>query len=246
MFRPLLVSILIAGAPPALAQTAPQPDGLWRGSLGAGATATSGNNESITYSLNADAVKQTWDDKLAGYLQAIYGRSRSNGQTQRTSDLLRGGGSYNLNFDERRFGFASLDLERNRLIDLELRSVIAGGMGYHLVKCKYISFDVSTGPAHNRERYTTESRDAIEWVAAEESTHKLSSVSSFRQRVAYYANLKDFGEYRFIVDVGLVFKLTDRWNATISFNDRYQSNPRPGVKSNDLLLVTGLQYAIAP
>ena len=72
------LSLMVSGVS-AFAQTSPKPDGLWRGSLGAGATATSGNNDSITYTLNADAVKQTQTDKLSGYLQAIYGRRRATG-----------------------------------------------------------------------------------------------------------------------------------------------------------------------
>jgi len=242
----LFTLFLTANTVSVFAQTSPKPDGLWRGSLGAGATVTSGNNESITYTLNTDAVKQTKEDKLSGYLQTIYGRRRIDGETQRTANLLRGGGIYNRDFNERSFGFGSLDLERNTLIDLSLRSVIASGVGYHVVKREGFTFDVSSGPAYNRERYTTETRDALEWLFAEESTHALSPTVSFRQRFAYYASLRDSGEYRFALDAGLVFKITDRWNATMTLNDRYQSNPRPSVKSNDLLFVTGVQYVFSP
>ena len=247
MFRASLFAlVLTANTVPVFAQTSPKPDGLWRGSLGAGATATSGNNESITYTLNADAVKQTKEDKLSGFVQAIYGRRNNNGETQRTSDLIRGGGLYNRDFNERRFGFGSFDVERNTLVDLNLRSVIASGVGYHVVKREGLTFDVSTGPAYNREQYSAQTREGFEWVLAEESTHALSPTVSFRQRFAYYANLRDVREYRFMLDAGLVFKITNKWNATMTLNDRYQSNPLPGVKNNDLLFVTGMQYVFSP
>jgi putative salt-induced outer membrane protein len=247
MFRASLFTLLFsAGTVSVFAQTAPKPDGLWRGALGAGATVTSGNNDSVTYTLNADAVKQTKEDKLSGYLQAIYGRRKADGATQRTANLLRGGSIYNRDLNERSFGFGLLDFERNTLIDLNLRGVVAGGLGYHVVKREGLTFDVSSGPAYNREKYTNETRDAFEWLFAEESTHALSPTVSFRQRFAYYANLKDAGEYRFALDAGLVFKINSRWNATMTVNDRYQSNPRGGVKNNDLLFVTGVQYVFNP
>lgn len=242
----LLVLFLLVNSIPVFAQTAPKPDGLWRGSLGAGATVTSGNTESVTYAINGDAVKQTNIDKLRGYVQAVYGRREAEGTTQRTSDLLRGGGAYNRDFNEHSFGFGALDLERNRLIDLNLRSVVAGGVGYHVIKRDGFTFDVSTGPAYNREHYSTATRDALEWLFAEESTHALSPMVSFRQRFAYYANLRDSGEYRTVLDAGLVFKINNRWNATMTLNDRYQSNPLPGVKGNDMLFVTGVQYVFNP
>ncbi|HSN39594.1 MAG TPA: DUF481 domain-containing protein [Burkholderiales bacterium] len=231
---------------PACAQTVPKPDGMWRGALGLGVTATSGNSESVTATINGDAVKQTSIDKLGGYLQMIYGRRDVNGTTERTSELIRGGGAYNRDFNKRSFGFGSLDLERNGLINLNLRSVIAGGVGYHVIKRKGLTFDVSTGPAYNREQYTTETRNALEWLFAEESTHALTQTVSLRQRLAFYPSLRDTGEYRLVFDTGAVIKITNRWNATVSFNDRYQSNPLPGVKNNDLLFVTGLQYSFGP
>lgn len=231
---------------PSFAQTSPKPDGVWRGSLGAGATASSGNSESITYTVNADIVKQTEQDKISGYGQAVYGKRKVDSETERTSDLLRGGGLYNRDFSERSFGFGSVDLERNKLIDLKLRSVVAGGVGYHVIKKEGLTFDISTGPAYNRERYSSGTRDAMEWLVAEESTHTISPTTSFRQRVAYYANLRDAGEYRFVVDAGVVLKINSKWNATATLNNRYQSNPLPGVKSNDLLFVTGVQYVFNP
>lgn len=224
----------------------PKPDGQWRGSLGAGFTATSGNTESVTYSLNSDAVRQTSYDKLNGYLQAVYGRRDVNGVTERTSDQIRAGTKYDRDIGRQFFDFGSLDLERNRLINLDLRTVVAAGLGYHVISREGITFDISTGPAYNNERYTTETRESFEWLFAEESTHALARLVSFKQRLAYYPSVKDASEFRVVFDAGLVLKVTNRWSATITLNSRYQSNPVPGVDKNDLLFVTGLQYVFNP
>jgi putative salt-induced outer membrane protein YdiY len=242
---PLLAALALAACG-ARAQTMPKPDGQWRGALGAGLTASSGNTDSVTYSVNGDAVKQTTRDKLSGYLQATYGRREVDGVTERTSDLIRAGAKYDRDLNERTFGFGALDFERNKLIDLDLRSVVAAGLGYHVVKREGLSFDVSSGPAYNRERYTTETRESAEWLFAEESTHAFTPMVSFKQRLVYYLNLKDGGEFRTVFDAGIVLKVTDRWNATATLNYRHQSNPLPGVEKNDLLFVTGLQYVFNP
>jgi putative salt-induced outer membrane protein len=231
------------------AQTAPKPDGEWRGALGAGVTATSGNTDSVTYSINGDIVRQTADDKATGYVQAVSGRREENGTTVRTADQARAGAAYTHDSrdpNDRLFWFGSADFDRNPLIELRLRSVLATGLGYHVVKAKDHSFDVSTGPAYNHERFTSETREVIEWLVAEESTHALSSSVSFKQKLAAYANLTDGGEYRGVFDTGLVFKVNSRWNATMTFNVRYQSNPLPGTETTDTLFVTGLQYVFNP
>jgi putative salt-induced outer membrane protein YdiY len=250
---PALVSVAVAC--PAYAQIVPKPDGQWRGALGAGATATSGNNESLNYSINGHAVKRTHVDKLGGYLQAVYGRRDVDGTTQRTSDQTRTGIGYSRDFNDRLFGFGMLDFDRNNVIDLDLRTVVAGGVGYHVVKREGHTFDISTGPAYIHERYSTDKvrdttrdtkRDMVEWLIAEESNHALTRMVSFRQRLSYYANLNEGGEHRLSFDTGLVLKVNDRWSATITFSNRYQSNPVPGVEKNDMLLVTGLQYVFNP
>jgi putative salt-induced outer membrane protein YdiY len=228
------------------AQTAPKPDGEWRGALGAGVTGTSGNTESITYSINGDTIRQTSRDKVTGYLQAVYGRRRVDGTSEHTANQARAGTAYARDLNDRLFGFGAADWDRNPLIDLRLRSVFSAGIGYHVVKTENHTFDVSTGPAHNRERYTTETREVTEWLLAEESTHALSSSVSLKQKLSLYANLTDGGEYRGVFDTGMVFNVSSRWNATMTLNARYQSNPLPGVEKYDILFVTGLQYVFNP
>jgi len=231
---------------PVFGQTMPKPDGEWRGSLGAGLTATSGNTDSVAYSFNGDAVRLTDFDKASGYLQGTYGKRDVDGVTERTADQARAGVQYDRNLNDRVFGFGALKLERDKLINLNLRTVVASGLGYHVVKRENLTFDVSTGPAFNQERYSTETRDSFEWLFAEESTHAFSPTVSFKQRLAYYSNLTDSGEFRAVFDAGLVLNITDSWSATITLNYRYQSNPLPGVEKNDLLFVTGLQYTFNP
>jgi putative salt-induced outer membrane protein len=231
---------------PARAQTAPKPDGKWRGALGAGVTATSGNTDSVTYSISGDTVRQTPVDKITGYVQAVNGRRDVDGTTERTADQARAGAGYTRDTNNRWFGFGGVDLDRNPLIQLDLRSVVSAGLGYHVVKREGHSFDVSTGPAYNREKYTTETRQVAEWLLAEESTHALGPSVSFKQKLSAYANLTDGGEYRGVFDAGLVFKVNSRWNATMTLNVRYQSNPLPGTETTDTLFVTGLQYVFNP
>jgi putative salt-induced outer membrane protein len=231
---------------PAHAQTTTKPDGEWRGALGIGFTATSGNTDSETYSISGDAVKQTTSDKVSGYVQSVYGKRRVDGTTERTADQARAGTAYTRDMNDRLFGFGAADWDRNHLIDLRLRSVFSAGIGYHVVKRENFTFDISTGPAYNRERYEIETRDTSEWLVAEESSHALKPAITFKQKLTYYANLEDGGEYRTVFDAGLAFKVNSRWNVTMTLNTRYQSNPPPGVEKQDLLFVTGLQYVFNP
>jgi len=54
-------------------------------------------------------------------------------------------------------------------------------------------------------------------------------------------NMSETGEYRFNFDAGAITHLNTWLGWTVTFSDRYISNPLAGIKSNDLLLSTGLR-----
>ena len=78
-------------------------------------------------------------------------------------------------------------------------------------------------------------------LIGQELTHKLSTRTSLYERGVFFPNMTETGEYRFTFDASAV-TLIDTWPGwTVTFSDRYISNPVLGTKSNDLLLSTGLR-----
>lgn len=231
----------------AAAQTVPRPDGAWRGSLGANVSSASGNNESVSAGLNADVARQTDDDKFVAYLQSLYSRRDAEGVRELTASRFRTGGRYDRNISESTYGFGGLDVEKNKLADLKWRMAPSLGLGYHLRKTETFTFDLFAGYSHNREElYSGPTRKFDEGLVGEETTHKFSESTSFRQRLSVYPNLSDSGEYRVVFDAGLLTALVERWNLTVNLSARYQSNPPLGVQKSDTLLFTGLQYSWGP
>jgi putative salt-induced outer membrane protein YdiY len=231
----------------AAAQTVPKPDGAWRGALGANVSAASGNNESLNAGLNADAVRQREHDKIVGFVQSLYGRREVDGVSELTASRLRAGTRYDRDITDLTYGFVGYDVEKNKLNDLKWRHSPSAGAGLHLRKTETFTFDVFAGFSHNRETlYSGTRRSFNEGLIGEETTHKFSDSTSFRQRLTLFPNLTDSGEYRVVFDAGLLTALVDRWNLTVNLSARYQSNPPLGVQKSDALLFTGLQYSWGP
>ncbi len=231
----------------AAAQTVAKPDGAWRGSLGANISSASGNNESVNAGLNADVVRQTEIDKLTGFVQSLYGRRETNGVSELTASRFRAGTRYDRDITDLTYGFVGYDVEKNKLNDLKWRHAPSVGAGLHLRKTETFTFDVFAGYSYNRERlYSGGKRSFDEALIGEETTHQFSESTKFRQRLSYYPNLSDSGEYRVVFDAGLLTALVDRWNLTVNLSARYQSNPPLGVQKSDTLLFTGLQYSWGP
>jgi putative salt-induced outer membrane protein YdiY len=134
-----------------------------------------------------------------------------------------------------------VDLFNDRFQDLDLRTVLGVGAGYHAIKNPHTTFDVLFGGAFNREFFTTSNRSSAEVLLGETLTHKFFASSSFNESLFFYPNLSSTGNYRSTVSLGLATKLTKILSWQTSFNDYYLSDPVPGKKSNDLILSTGLR-----
>lgn len=231
----------------AAAQTASKPDGAWRGSVGASLSSSSGNNESTSATLNADAVRQRDRDKLLASVLSLYSRSETDGVEELTASRFLAKTRYDRDFSQRTYGFVGYDLEKDKLADLRWRHSPSIGGGLHLVETETFTFDVFGGYSHNREElYTGAKRDFDEGLLGEETTHKLSEDTSLRQRLVVYPNLTESGEYRLVFDASLLSPLVGSWNLTLNYSARYQSNPPPGVQKNDTLVFAGLQYRWGP
>lgn len=243
----LVVCLGFSFSTTAIAQTVPKPDGAWRGSLGANLSSASGNSKSTNAGLNADAVRKTDRDKLSTYVQSLYGRRTAAGVDELTASLFRAGVRYDRDISEITYAFAGFDSEKNKLADLKWRHSPSVGAGLHLRKTETFTFDVFGGYSHSRETlYSGPARSFDEGLLGEETTHKFTESTSFRQRLAVFPNLSDSGEYRLVFDAGFLAPLVDRWNLTVNYSVRYQSNPPLGVQKSDTLLFTGLQYSWGP
>jgi putative salt-induced outer membrane protein YdiY len=239
----------LAAPPAVLAQVTVKPDGQWRAAFTLGASIATGNTESTLLNAQADAVRATDADKLALAAQQTYGRSTG----ARTSDLGSLGARYNRDVEDRWFWFTNAEATRNELANLSGRASVSTGLGRHLVKTDTATFDVFGGLGWSYDRYVDPVtvagavRDHYQrWepVIGEESTHRISTTTTLRQRLALYPNATDTGEFRATFEAGIAVAMTDTLSLNATLNVRYNSDPGLGVRTTDSLFVTGIAYRI--
>ncbi len=219
---------------------------LWAGNFDLGYSLTRGNAETNSFTLGANAVRATSRDKISVYATAIKSdaRSKKSGEKEATANAIRGGGRYDINLTPKVFAFGFSDLEFDEFQQLDLRFVVGGGGGWHAVKNERTVFDVFGGGSYNKEFFSTGlNRDSAEALVGEELSHKLSSRSLLKQRMVFFPNLNETGEYRLNFDTSLETSLSRWLSWQVTFSDRYLSNPVPGAKSNNMLLTTGIRLS---
>ena len=147
------------------------------------------------------------------------------------------------------FVFGFTDFEYDEFQHLDLRNVLGGGIGYHVLKTTNSTFDVFGGADFQQEYFspnppttlTNTTRKTGEVVVGEEYDAKLNGRTTFSEKVSFFPNVSDTGEYRFQFDATAATKLKAWLSWQVTYSDRYISNPLTGLKGNDQILSTGLR-----
>jgi len=236
---------------PALApaQVTLKPDGQWRYLLTAGANISSGNNNAGTLNLLAEGARQTTEDKWTWDAKADRARAGGNDTIERYGLRTQ----YNRDFGIDAFGFGGAELLSDRFANLDRRSLVAAGLGRHLWRDANGFFDLSAGLAYTQDRFVNPTMvagamrsryDRLELVLAEESSHKLTDTTNWRQKLSLYPDLRDRGKYRAVLDTGLTVAMTQAINLSAGLSVRYDSDPGTNLKKSDAMFVTGISVRL--
>lgn len=218
--------------------------GAWGGSLDTGLSLARGNADTSTFTIGAHVARVTDKDKASAFVTSIYSSGNTNGVSLTTASAVNAGLRYDRNLSSRTFAFVFTDFDHDRFQQLDLRNVIGGGLGKHIVASDTTVFDLFAGGSFNQEFFETLTRRSAEALGGEEFDKKLSSAFSIKERLEFYPNLTDPGQYRVVFDTAAITKISKVLSWQFDVSDRYLSNPILGLKGNDLLLTTGVRVTL--
>ncbi len=219
---------------------------LWTGFLDLGYAATRGNAETQTFTLSSRADRATNRDKISVYYTSIFASNKTSGAQATTANAKRGGVLYDVNLTRKVFAWGAVDLESDQFQQLDLRFVPAGGIGHHAINKENTKLDLRLGVTGNREFFFNNvRRNSAELQLGEDYSHNFSKVTSVQQRLRFFPNMSNGGQYRMNFDTTFVTALKKWFSLQFTFSDRYLSNPVPGRKSNDVLYSTGVRLTFA-
>ena len=237
--RTALLSTLFIGGGNALAAA---PDELWHGNIAVGGALATGNTSSKVLTGSAEATRTTAIDKVNLFGNVNYGRNKVNGVETTTADQVRGGGRYDYNLSEAVFVFAGSDGETNKAAGLDSRVNLGTGLGYKLIHDSTTTLDVFGGLGWSHAKFIdgTTGKGATA-LLGEESTHKLSDTTTFKQRAEFHPGAHDIGNVA-TLDAGLATAISGGWTLNTGLTVHYASKVPAGLKSTDSLLTVGFGY----
>ncbi len=211
----------------------------WQGGGNFGVALARGNSETTNISLGFAADRKTVRDKTSIYANDVYATDGRLSVT--TANDIRGGIRYDRDITRRLFGYVSGDFEHDALADLDIRSILGGGLGFHVINTKRTSFDLLGGGAYTRESYSTGVKNDFASISLGETfTTQLTKSTAFTEKAFILPYLNSLGNDRATFDAGIATKLSRLLTWQLNLSDRYVTNPLPTFKKNDLLLTTGI------
>ena len=223
---------------------------LWAGTATIGWAGTRGNARTATFTTSMAAARQTNLDKMSVYFNAIRASALLRGANEKTAQAVRGGWGYNRNVSKKMFVNTFNDWEYDRFQNLDLRTVLGGGLGYMAWKAEKGRLDLVGGAAWNREKFDPAPlpafvRNSAEAYWGDDFTYNLNTRTSLFQSFRMFNNLTNTGAYRVNFDVGARTQLLKWLTWNVSASNRYLSNPVAGRLNNDFLYTTGFGISFA-
>jgi putative salt-induced outer membrane protein len=229
----------------------------WNGGLNLGFAVTRGNSETKDLNIGFNAVRTGFHDKLLLSMTSIYASNDlPTASPHTTANAIGGAARYDHDLTARLFGFVNSDFYHDELQYLNLRSILGGGLGVHVIKSDATILDLLAGANYTHESYSafilpttpptpvaSVSHSLAALTLGDSFVHKIGKGTVITQGLLFYPDLSDTGQYRGTFNLGTVTKLNKWLGWQNTFADIYVSDPPSGTKKNDLQFATGLNIA---
>ena len=211
----------------------------WSYSVGVDFAGKSGNTEKFTTGGRTRAILKGPVDRLLFYLRWAY--SKEDGE--KSDDEVITGIDYESDFGERHVWYSRIELEKDNIKDLDLRSTAAVGYGYYFIKKSDHTLRGRTGIMYRHEDYANQnSENTLGLDLGFSQMYKLSDSWRLLNDITWTPSVEDIHDYRFYHESAFEVPLgnTEIWKLQLGVTNDYDSEPAEGKDRLDTTYFTRL------
>jgi putative salt-induced outer membrane protein YdiY len=225
----------------------PRLNDFWSGFISFGLANASGNSKSSTISTAASATRIAGKNKMGLNFAQIYATQSTTAPFGTTASRISGSFRIDRDLSPKLFVYGINAYDYDRFLDLDLRTALGGGLGWHTWKNPRGFLDLAGGGNWNREKFSTSTgplvRNSAEAHIGQEFGYELFKKLKLSERLGFLPNLSQTGEYRLNFDSTASVPILKWLEWNVGFNSRYLSNPLPGKRKNDTILTMGVRVS---
>jgi putative salt-induced outer membrane protein YdiY len=207
----------------------------WKHAIGFDLTGASGNAESFGLGIRLDSSLGNRMREYDFYLSYL----KSTKKDVTIVDETKFGVDYDSRFFEELSWYAKVDLENDRLEEVDLRATSALGLKYSWIEATNYKTSVRAGAAFRFEELGSDSVENLSEPALDfglEHSQKIKNFLGFESDLSFIPNIDDFSDYLFSKDTALVIAIDEKqdWKIRSGLAGTYNSTPVPGKEEMDL------------
>jgi putative salt-induced outer membrane protein YdiY len=224
------------------------PPVVWSGDIKFGALLSRGNTQSDSISFGVDLAHKTEVDILTFSADYLYGTThdRTTGVQTATADNWQTDLKYEHNITKKLYGFADLEVSKDRLGFLDLRVAPSAGLGYRWFNKPDFTFSTEGGLAWIYQQYTngTPHREDVSLVLSYHLTRAFNDNVSAFHNLSYYPSIQNGRNYLIDTDLGLHVVMTKKFFTEFKTVLNYDSNPANGALKTNTRIELNLGYML--
>ena len=216
----------------------PPPPPQWESSVNLGLSYTSGNSDTLLATGGIGTQKKGKTTEWFFGAKGAYGKNDGD----INNNMVEGFGQFNYLFSERLYGYARVAALYDAIAAIDYRVNLSPGLGYYFLKSKTTTLSGEVGPGYVFEKKGGEQANYAAIRFGESFEQKIGEKARLWQTLSYLPQVTDFGNYQINAEIGIEAPLIKDLALRVAASDTFTSQPAPGKKQNDLMLVGGVSY----
>jgi putative salt-induced outer membrane protein YdiY len=211
----------------------------WNSTVTAGLTLTRGNSDSLLATAKFVTDKKTPVNEFNLGADATYGSADG----VANNELYHGFGQWNHLFSEKWYSYIRAEGLHDGIAEVKYRATLTSGLGYYLIKQTNTTLAVEVGPGIVVERVGETDNTYATMRLAERFEHKFNKNSArIWENVEFLPQINKPSDYLINSEIGAESALYKDLSLQVYLDDNFNSQPAPGLKRNDVKLVSGVTY----
>ena len=192
-----------------------------------------------------DSIRKGDDNVLAAYFRYSYASQKQAGFAR---DITKNnwilGATYDKVINSKIDWYVDGSIERDRIVDLDLRQIYSAGLAYKLVDAETVKFKVKGGLSLVDENFsgTVSDSSKIGLSFGTQWYQLLGEKFTLNHTAKFIPSPDDFSDYLLKSDLGLDYAMTDRLSMSLRFLLDYDRSPAAGFRKDRTEWVLGVGY----
>lgn len=235
--KPAAPAVPVGAALPATAPTNQFPQ--WNIAASFGLTVMKGNSDTLQAVAKFDETV-----RISPVYSSSVSAGISYGELNRTKAVenYNFSGSWIWDTTDRFYMYGRADYYHDAIAHTEYRFGVHPGLGYFLLKSPAVRWKVEAAPGYTFERKGGVDDEYASYRLGEELMIPLSQRAVLIHKAAFFNHFTRLKSYNVQAEITLKTQITRKWSSFITIADSYDNVPPVGIKSNDIRLVSGLEF----